>query len=318
MSEVFLHIGHGKTGSSYIQSVLNLSRERLLEKGFFYPLEEKDYVNPEKISSGNGRLIYDLNFDWLGAEKTVIFSDEHLFRMMCDGEYFRQLSIRFRDIGFDKVNVLLFTRDPVSHAASLYQQSIKRDGKFHPVETIFESYDTPKRVANFIEMLSCDDFFDITIINYSRNRGNLIGRLADWLGLCKREFVLPKKETINRSLTESELYFQSVFNRYLGKCSGLISDPLCELLPNVKSDVILPDYEVQMATIDRLRRYIDIVNERFPNEAYRSDMAEPERSVNLDKVLSKEQVDVLCESLAKRILEQRNIIVELRSRLKSS
>ncbi len=233
---------------------------------------------------------------------------------MCDGEYFKQLSARLEDVGFTKLNILLFTRDPVSHAASLYQQSIKRDGKFHSIEHIFESYDTPKKVANFIEAADCDNFCDITVFNYSRNKGDLVGRLADWLGLDKDGFLLPKKETINRSLTESELYVQSVFNRYLGKCCGLISDPLCELLPDVKSDVILPDYAVQMDMVNRLKSYILSVNSMFPDEAYRCDAVESGRSISGEKVFSKEQLDVICESLAKRILEQRKRISELRSK----
>ncbi|MDP5292268.1 hypothetical protein Q9290_08205 [Oceanimonas sp. CHS3-5] len=313
MSEVFLHIGHGKTGSSYLQSVLNLSKEKLLENGFSYPLEEKDCLDPEKISSGNGRLIYELNLDWLDKNKKVIFSDEHLFRMMCDSRYLNKLSEQFKSLGFTKAHILLFTRDPVSHAASSYQQSIKRDGNHHSIESRFESYDIPKKVAELIRTVNSDSFFDIRVYNYSKHKKDLVGRLADWLNLDKSIFSLPKKKTINRSLTSSELYIQSSFNKHLGKCSALISDPLCELLPNVKADVILPDTKTQTEMLERIKEDINFVNKKFPNEAYRFDVTESQDSIKNKMTLSTEQLEVICNSLAKRILEQRNVIKKLKS-----
>ena len=41
MKEIILHIGHGKTGSSYLQSFLALNREKLLDIGIDYPKDDE-------------------------------------------------------------------------------------------------------------------------------------------------------------------------------------------------------------------------------------------------------------------------------------
>jgi len=51
-----IHVGHSKTGSSFMQSNLALNSDYLATQGVFYPVSsesEKDL----RISSGNGHLL---------------------------------------------------------------------------------------------------------------------------------------------------------------------------------------------------------------------------------------------------------------------
>lgn len=58
MSVLYLHVGHGKTGSSYLQSALALSQDALRDNGIFYSLNEVGRRAAQgKITSGNGNLL---------------------------------------------------------------------------------------------------------------------------------------------------------------------------------------------------------------------------------------------------------------------
>ena len=54
--ELILHIGHKKTGSSFIQSVLERNSSLLEKHGYYYPSCSDNFQNAfqGKISSGNG------------------------------------------------------------------------------------------------------------------------------------------------------------------------------------------------------------------------------------------------------------------------
>ena len=55
MTGIKLHIGHGKTGTSYMQAALAISQDALLEAGYYYPLPEhsRDKAMRGETTSGN-------------------------------------------------------------------------------------------------------------------------------------------------------------------------------------------------------------------------------------------------------------------------
>ena len=63
MKKLIIHIGHGKTGSSYLQSVFALNKDMLKKEGFDYP-DHKDSKVAEigYISAGNGDLLLENDF----------------------------------------------------------------------------------------------------------------------------------------------------------------------------------------------------------------------------------------------------------------
>ena len=93
--ELILHIGHKKTGSSFIQSVLERNSSLLEKHGYFYPPSCSDNSQNAlqgKISSGNGINFFDhknfqsnlFNFCKLSthddkSRRKIILSSELLF-----------------------------------------------------------------------------------------------------------------------------------------------------------------------------------------------------------------------------------------------
>ena len=54
-TKLFLHIGHGKTGTSAIQSALAIASEDLAKRGINYPIQQslRDRASRLEITSGN-------------------------------------------------------------------------------------------------------------------------------------------------------------------------------------------------------------------------------------------------------------------------
>ena len=54
-TKLFLHIGHGKTGTSAIQSALAIASEELAKRGISYPIQPslRDRASRLEITSGN-------------------------------------------------------------------------------------------------------------------------------------------------------------------------------------------------------------------------------------------------------------------------
>ena len=88
MQKIVLHIGHLKTGSSYLQSCLALSRDKLLELDIDYPLH-KSFTRAAagRISSGNGKRFLDSLPNIGDPSKKIIFSNESLFHSLLEEEY---------------------------------------------------------------------------------------------------------------------------------------------------------------------------------------------------------------------------------------
>jgi len=85
IDKVYLHIGHGKTGTSYIQSSLALSRERLIEKGIQYPIDPRAsrWAEIGHSSTGNvSRLPFErlLPHTDMHFNGSLLLSSEFLFR----------------------------------------------------------------------------------------------------------------------------------------------------------------------------------------------------------------------------------------------
>lgn len=119
---IILHIGHGKTGSSYIQSSLALSVGPLREAGVEYP-EVEPFARAKRGGIGSGNLGYAKAF--VQTVKSVarrhakasrlLFSSDFLFHWIAeDGETLATLQKSF------DVTVALFTREFLAHAISMY------------------------------------------------------------------------------------------------------------------------------------------------------------------------------------------------------
>ncbi|MDT8893916.1 hypothetical protein RSO41_04545 [Halomonas sp. I1] len=310
MSTLYLHVGHGKTGSSFIQSSLALSQEVLLDKGINYPeSNSSEKAKNGKITSGNG-VMFDpvVSQSCYSDQGNVLISSEVLFHDIHDGKVDALLN-KVDDSGFSSVKVLLFTRDLVEHAASSYQQMIKRGGSTISLENMFSRYKQPELVYNFIERLNKHSSVEITIRNYSNCRSNILFEVESWLGVERGMLVVPTVSNINRSMTRSELRFQKGVNNVLGRSGQLVSDRLCNSLPDIESEQILPDESVQESMLTRLSEWCEYVDSHAPDEHKYNHVTIPVSEESLSEEsysFTGKQIDTIADGLASEILKLNN------------
>lgn len=86
---MLLHVGHGKTGSSFLQAALANSPEALAAHGLGYPIDPEVAENARRggISSGNmapsARALQSaLEQGWEGPQDTLLISSESFFYKM--------------------------------------------------------------------------------------------------------------------------------------------------------------------------------------------------------------------------------------------
>lgn len=310
MRTLYLHIGHGKTGSSYIQSALAGSVEALEELDFEYPSHRGiEAAAHGSISSGNGRNLLAEGFR-LSAERTLL-SNEQLFSLMAAADSRSMVDQALERSGAEQVKVLLFIRDPVSNCCSSYQQSVKRKGNTGEISNALRRFRQPERVNNVLDYLEGLGA-ETTVFNYSRERYRLIECVEQWLDVPAGSICRPPVEVVNRSMTRSEIAFQKHLNRAFNgaKCGHIFSDRLCTELPDVPPDDMRPSIEEQQALWDRLADTISRVNARIPTEArymHERDVKPPKFSGDDPLYFTEDQLRILAEALAEKEKQVRRL-----------
>lgn len=268
-----LHLGHGKTGSSYIQSALALSVAGLAEAGVAYPdlTGTLEQAKQGRISSGNIHANQKPLTAYVAeaearvpAEARILFSNELLFPYVLKADGQAALAALV-ERGVD-VRMLCFVRDPLDHAVSLYQQVVKRSGYTNDLATFLETYSVPHEVEKLMNMAERIGL-SLTVSNYSRHKKRVLAVMAAWLDLPDASLVRPDQGVVNRSLSAGELVLQRAFNEHLGRrSSGLISDPLCNQLPDIKSEYPGIRRDELAPFLDRMAESAARVNRRIAAE----------------------------------------------------
>ncbi|NVO58357.1 hypothetical protein HW561_21455 [Rhodobacteraceae bacterium B1Z28] len=313
MSRLLLHVGHSKTGTSFLQALLRENRSVLARHGYDYPSpswQENEEENAE-VGQGNGLVAAQsphamkaLLHDHPRPDRGLILSSEEFFPQLATAsnpELLGQLAI---EAGYDEVSILLAIRDPVSHAASLWMQYVKRAGGTAPLERFFELYSVPDLVLRFLEAYGDQPNVSIKLFNYSRHKANLADRLADWLGLAAQDLNAPKVPTINRGLTRAETALQLALNAEIGRRGRILSDALCSVLPEVTAHAAYPAKSVQVAMLDRLSPTFKRLNMRLEtDERYQDTLHEPQTLLphNETNSLSQHQLKVAGSVLGQEI-----------------
>lgn len=270
MVTIFLHVGHGKTGSSFIQSALALSSETLARHGIAYPDLTDSFLRARNgdITAGNIHTsktpLHEAVEGMLAttpADGKILFSHEELFAYLKspNSDPFWEM-VRTGRVG---VELLCFIRDPIGHAVSLYQQTVKRSGNTAPFSRFLENYKVPVEVDRFLDLVEREGV-TCRIANYSRNR-DVVGQVESWLGLAPDTLERPEKLVVNRSMSNAELALQRQFNHHFGRRSAsLISDPLCNRLPHVKSEYPAVQPDELEPFLQRMAKIAGRVNPRLP------------------------------------------------------
>ena len=274
---LLVHVGHGKTGSSYVQSALAGSRDTLRDHGIAYPIAEDRARAAQDggISSGNlrytaGALRALLNTPQAQEAEQVLISSESLFPTLTrGGEGF--LAEAQAAVPGIEVKVLLYIRDPMDHAVSCYHQDVKRGGFTGSFAQSLADYNIPQKVGSFLRLFT-DAGVDVAVRNYARHSKAILPSFENWLGLPGGSLALPPVERVNRSLTLGEIELQKAFNVHFGKeARRFVSDPLCTHLPEIRSE-LPPLAESDLVTfLDRMRGVIghEVFAQAIPaEEAY--------------------------------------------------
>lgn len=325
MSTLYLHIGHGKTGTSWIQTCLRTNREALSRAGILYAAGNDRFLDKvSRITSGNGSELFEsvthfeehLAGNPLAGERALFFSSEHIPHCFLASNAWEYIEESARKFGFDAIKVLLFIRNPIGMAVSIWQQRIKRRGDYEvTLQNLHENLDIGADIVVHMEELlkhlgNCKNV-TVTIRNYSLCADRLMEEVSDWLEVPAETFTIPSIKRINRSLTMAELIFQINLNRILGASGNIFSDPLCEKLPDLEYEKILPPPGVQQAIWDKLSEAIERVNNYIPEpHRYRCDIRQPDQSPDF-LTFTPEQIRIIAESLGFEILNLRNRIETL-------
>ena len=180
-TKLFLHIGHGKTGTSAIQSSLAIASDNLRGKGINYPIGStlRDRASRLEITSGNWEPKTDISLsDQLLsiAEKnqdgsTIILSSESLFWLIPEliknkSQWENQLDL----------HISLAVREIEEMLSSEYKQRVKRHGDAMPLEQFIRARhfvsSHHEKAAEVIGLMSQENITN-TIINYSQHKKDI-------------------------------------------------------------------------------------------------------------------------------------------------
>jgi hypothetical protein len=319
MATLYLHVGHGKTGSSWIQSVLRLNSKELKKHGILYAIgPDHNIPDPNKITSGNAAFLFEtrdhfehhLAKNQLNDESSLLFSSEHIINSFLNSngeDYLEEIALKY---GFEKISVLLFIRNPISLAVSMWRQRIKGRGDFDVTLTNLHEnpavgWDVIHDIENLINRLNRCKMVTVTIRNYSICSALLMEEVAGWLIIPVKDFNIPDLKRINRSLTFSELVLQQSFNKILGRSGQLFSIPFCEKLPGIEPEELFPPVEVQESIYVQLKPTIERLNTIIQEKhQYRCDIQKPGPLPEM-LTFSHQHIEILSKNLGNEILNLR-------------
>ena len=247
-TRIVLHAGHGKTGTSAIQSALAISTDALLKNGIRYPIDpnERQRAARFEITSGNWKHnpTTSLSQQCLqlaasnSAGHTIVLSSESLFWHLTD---FANQKDQWNDAV--EVQVILAVRELEEMLSSEYQQRVKRHGESKPFEQFLRRRNFisshHKKAAEVLERLSQQQI-PVTLINYSRHKKTISERVFDAIECGE---LYPHDQmgnlVINRSLSQKELQMLMMINAlYYDQfpwISARLSDALAKNLPNTET-----------------------------------------------------------------------------------
>ncbi|TNH37805.1 hypothetical protein [Paracoccus haeundaensis] len=306
MKRVTIHLGHGKTGTSALQTILAKNHENLKDKGVLYPYHPSfEQAKKGWVSAGN------INTDIEGwaqnlvseiVEKTeykdYIFSSEVAFWKM-DGAYqfFKEIS------KYIHCRFIICVREPIEMVSSAYMQAVKRAGYIGSVTEFISKEHHLSQASHVLRALSRNEL-DVTVINYSSDPSSSNFQILDAMEVLQLiDLDLPSaKKIVNRSLTQSELMAIRFINKFFGPSIGReAADALVNMLPDVKADKILIPYRDQIDFIEKVRPAADEVNNYLPKNQRLQLVPQSEENVFYDQLLEEDQASVIKGVLSKYI-----------------
>ena len=243
--KVFLHIGHGKTGSTAFQCFMAQNYSNLIKKDILYNKSESMEFNlalENKINSGN---INPKN-DWvkdgllrvLESEpnyKSYIFSNENLFHNM---EPFIDLMRNIKNRNQFEFVIILCIRNPIEMLLSEYNQNVKREGcHLNLQQFLYRKNFTCTHTKKSCVLIKKLENLKINylLFNYSAERYEIVSSISKKINIfdfCDLKNITEKE--INRSLSENELLLVRFINKFYGKNVGAnVADKIVNEIPKL-------------------------------------------------------------------------------------
>ena len=247
-TKIFLHIGHGKTGTSAVQSALAIAADKLIKSDINYPINSALQQKAARFEITSGNWAHNPNTSLTeqcmrlassnASTCNIVLSSESLFwhlpEMIEEQEKWDQ-SI--------ELHAILAVRELEEMLSSEYQQRVKRHGESKPFEQFLKRRQFVsshhKKAAEVLTQLSHKKI-SFSLINYSRHK-KTIGKKIFEIMNCGE--LYPEKEmsglVINRSLSLKELQMLMMINAlYYDQypwISTRISDALAKELPHTET-----------------------------------------------------------------------------------
>ena len=326
MNNLVLHIGHGKTGSSYIQSVLALNIKQLSKYGINYPKpSDIDKATKGFINSGNGHKLLDSNQNFIFKNNFNIFKDK--ITLYSDETFVRRLIFnnQFKDFiakNNKKLKVILYTRNFFEHEFSSWGQLVKRHYFKNDLNNYLKNNNPSgvyKLIRNWIDLSKLFNF-ELIIRNYSNYKDKIFDIfLADVLGgnVPSLELKFPK-DPVNRSMTFTEYEIIRVLNKF--RFEENLSDNLINFFPKVKPIKLLCSLEAYKIAKKNNKKNIEYINDFIPKEE-RIIFEDPSevsisRNNNQDKFLSDLESNLIADFIIRNFslekkenLDKNNVLV---------
>ncbi len=316
-STLYLHVGHGKTGSSFIQSTLALNKDFLSENNINYPIDKEERLRHSKgnTSSGNWDLLTRNNYieelEKLGVteNESLLFSGEALIRYIASNKNnINSVIFNIKNhFKIQQINILLLIRDPGDHLVSKYHQRIKGAGFFIEFDEYSELYAKTKTpytvVLQLLKTIKTWENANITILNYSRIKYTLINEVSAWLNISSN--MAPFKDfLVNRSLGESELELQKTINKSLNelKFDDINYQPANKLIhnaPGIKKCIPFLSTKNQESFEKKMDPILTELNYIIPKEhRYKKKISLQTKDSNDELSFTKKQIEVIGKSFA--------------------
>ena len=326
MNNLVLHIGHGKTGSSYIQSVLALNIKKLSKYGINYPKpSDIDKATKGFINSGNGHKLLDSNQNFsfknnfnIFKDKITLYSDETFVRRLIFNNQFKDFIAKNNK----KLKVILYTRNFFEHEFSSWGQLVKRHYFKNDLNNYLKNNNPSgvyKLIRDWIDLSKLFNF-ELIIRNYSNYKDKIFDIfLADVLGsnVPSLELKFPK-DPVNRSMTFTEYEIIRVLNKF--RFEENLSDNLINFFPKVKPIKLLCSLEAYKIAKKNNKKNIEYINDFIPKEE-RIIFEDPSevsisRNNNQDKFLSDLESNLIADFIIRNFslekkenLDKNNVLV---------
>lgn len=211
MIDLYLHVGFGKTGSTYLQSLLYSNADLLYHQGIYYP------IDCNVSNSGNGHLLDSEFIESLSicdnSISKILFSREHFTRELSGERFYPFFSTLLKSSLIGNIYVFMFVRNAFDHCYSLWSQKIKNTSETRSFREFAEQYDSLSVAAAFIST-SLDYGLNLTTVNYSTT-ASIVLTFFNWLDpLFPTSKLFQPQCSINASPDFSYLNRIRLYRRY--------------------------------------------------------------------------------------------------------